>query len=141
MSRNEKNANGTGAANGALNGAVNGDLNGKNTPPGEKGPVARGGTQTGFSVMQITGALERSLDYVDKAFASGNDLILDLSSCPFITVEGLEWLEELLLRADSLRLKVRIVKINPVVYKVFKVAHIATILKACDSPLARGPAC
>lgn len=93
------------------------------------------------TVMQITGSLDRGLDHIDRALASGVDLQLDLSDCNFITVDGLEWLEELLLRAESLRSQVRIVKIQPTVYKVFKVAHIGSILKACDSPAPRGPVC
>jgi anti-anti-sigma regulatory factor len=93
------------------------------------------------TVIVIQGKLERAIDNIDKALASGVDLILDFSECTFITVEGLEWLEELLLRATSLQSSVRMVKIKPTVYKVFKVAHIQSILKACDSPAPRGPVC
>jgi hypothetical protein len=93
------------------------------------------------TVMGITGSLERGIDHIDKALASGVDLILDFSECTFITVEGLEWLEELMLRATSLQSSVRMVKIKPTVYKVFKVAHIQSLLKACDSPAPRGPVC
>jgi hypothetical protein len=93
------------------------------------------------TVIVIQGKLERAIDHIDKALASGVDLILDFSECTFITVEGLEWLEELLLRATSLQSSVRMVKIKPTVYKVFKVAHIQSILKACDSPAPRGPVC
>jgi anti-anti-sigma regulatory factor len=93
------------------------------------------------TVLPVTGSLDRALDHVDKALAGGANLVLDFSECTFITVEGLEWLEELLLRAQSLRLDVRIVRAQPSVYKVFKVAHIGSILKACDSPAPMGPVC
>jgi hypothetical protein len=96
---------------------------------------------TPATVILLPASLERAVDHIDKALASGVDLILDFSECTFITVEGLEWLEELLLRATSLQSSVRMVKIKPTVYKVFKVAHIQNILKACDSPAPRGPVC
>jgi anti-anti-sigma regulatory factor len=94
-----------------------------------------------LTTIQIRGSLERGLDHVDRALASGVDLQLDFSECTFVTVDGLEWLEELLLRAQSLQSQVRIVKMHPTVYKVFKVAHISSLLKACDSPAPRGPVC
>ncbi len=93
------------------------------------------------TVVYIKGSLDRGLDHVDKLLAGGENLVIDFSECNFITVDGLEWLEELLLRAESLQSSVRIVKILPTVYKVFKVAHIRSLLKACDSPAPRGPVC
>jgi hypothetical protein len=92
--------------------------------------------------IAIKGRLERSLDNVDKALAGGNNLLLDFHECTFITVDGLEWLEELLLRAESLGAIVRLVRVPTTQYKVFKVAHIQSILKACGSPPAgMGPVC
>ena len=102
------------------------------TPPGNDGQA---------TVVKIKGSLDRGLDHVDKLLASGCNLTMDLSECDFVTVEGLEWLEELLLRAQSLQLNVRMVKMLPTVYKVFKVAHIRSLLKACDSPAPMGPVC
>jgi anti-anti-sigma regulatory factor len=93
------------------------------------------------TVVAIKGSLDRGLDHVDKVLASKVDLVLDFSECTFVTVDGLEWLEELLLRAESLQSNVRLVKMHPTVYKVFKVAHIRSLLKACDSPAPRGPVC
>jgi hypothetical protein len=93
-------------------------------------------------VIAIKGRLERRLDHVDKALAGGGNLLLDFHECTFITVDGLEWLEELLLRAESLGSIVRLVRVPTSQYKVFKVAHIQSILKACGSPPAgMGPVC
>ena len=93
------------------------------------------------TVVTISGALERGIDQIDKTLASGVDMIIDFSDCTFVSVDGLEWLEELMLRATSLQSTVRMVKMRPTVYKVFKVAHIQSLLKACDSPVPRGPVC
>ena len=116
--------------------------NSKNASTSTNGANSNGASAlvTG-TVLPVTGSLDRALDHVDKALAGGSSLVLDFSECTFITVEGLEWLEELLLRAQSLRLDVRIVKAQPSIYKVFKVAHIGSILKACDSPVLMGPVC
>ena len=85
--------------------------------------------------VRILGALDRGLDDVDRLLASGkSDLELDFSSCNFISVEGLEWLEELLLRADSANASVRFVNLHPPQYKVLKVAHIDSLMRACGAP-------
>ena len=89
----------------------------------------------------IGAKLERALDEVDRLLAPGNvDLKLNFAECAFITVEGLEWLEEMLLRAQSLKAEVSFVNVVPTVYKVFKVAHIDDIMQACGAPVL-GPAC
>jgi hypothetical protein len=85
--------------------------------------------------VRILGALDRGLDDVDRLLASGkSDLELDFSTCNFISVEGLEWLEELLLRADSANTSVRFVNLQPPQYKVLKVAHIDSLMRACGAP-------
>jgi anti-anti-sigma regulatory factor len=82
------------------------------------------------------------IDDVDRLLASGNtDMVLDFAVCDFISVEGLEWLEELMLRAASQSASVRFVNINPSVYKVFKIARIDPVLKACGGTAPSGPAC
>src|ERR1700722_19528461 len=86
-------------------------------------------------LYKVTGQIAGSIDQVDKLLAEGKaELSIDLSGCTFISVEGLEWLEEMLMRANSLQAKVNFVRIPPVIYKVFKVAHIDNILEACGSP-------
>jgi hypothetical protein len=94
------------------------------------------------AVFRIPEQLNRSIDEVDRMLASGNlDLVLDFSSCRFITVDGLEWLEELLLRASSLSAIVRLENVAPAQYKVFKVARIDNVLKACGGLAPAGPVC
>lgn len=85
--------------------------------------------------IRILGELERGLDDVDRVLATGKtDIELDFSACTFISVDGLEWLEEFLLRADSLKSSVKFVNVQSPVYKVFKVAHIDSLMRACGSP-------
>lgn len=86
--------------------------------------------------------LARQVDEVDLTLANGNlDLVLDFESCEFISVDGLEWLEELLMRAGSLGARIELKSVKPSVYKVFKVARIDSVLKACGSLSASGPVC
>ena len=86
--------------------------------------------------------LNRQIDEVDLTLANGNvDLLLKFDNCDFISVEGLEWLEELLLRAQSLNSQVTLKNVKPSIYKVFKVARIDSVLKACGGSLPQGPVC
>lgn len=86
-------------------------------------------------IRKITGELRGSVDEIDKLLASGTvDLTIDFTACTFISVEGLEWLEEMLMRAGSLQANVSFVNMPPPIYKVFKVAHIDSILHASGSP-------
>ena len=93
--------------------------------------------------VKITGSLDKAKDDVDRLVASSNsDIILDFSDCTFVSVEGLEWLEELAIRLDSKNVKVRFENIPPAIYKVFKVSHIDCVLKACGAPSSiQGPVC
>ena len=86
--------------------------------------------------------LNRQINEVDLILAGGNvDLLLDFSQCNFISVDGLEWLEELLLRAESANAQVSLKNVQPPVYKVFKVARIDSISKACGSKTTSAPVC
>lgn len=90
----------------------------------------------------IPETLSKQVAEVDLTLANGNiDLLLDFSACKFISVDGLEWLEELLMRAESAAAKVDLKNVKPSVYKVFKVARIDSVLKACGSSIAAGPVC
>ena len=89
---------------------------------------------------KLSGSLHRAVDEVDRHLALGNsDMVIDFSQCTFISVEGLEWLEEMLMRASSHGAHVRFVHLPPKIYKVFKVAHIDSILAACGSPRPSSP--
>ncbi|MBK9146100.1 MAG: STAS domain-containing protein [Candidatus Melainabacteria bacterium] len=105
-------------------------------------PIKRNGANTGDPV-RIMGSLDRGKVDVDKLIAQSKEqIVLDFATCTFISVEGLEWLEELVMRAASSKLDVRFENIPPTIYKVFKVSHIDGILKACGAPSSRlGPVC
>ncbi len=93
-------------------------------------------------VVYISESLERGIDQIDKELASGVNLTIDFTGCEFISVDGIEWLEELMLRSDSFGSSVHFTNLKPPVYKVFKVARIESLLKACGAPsIALGPSC
>jgi anti-anti-sigma regulatory factor len=95
---------------------------------------------TATNTIRLHGELNRAVDEVEKYLAGGAPFVaLDFSTCTFMTVEGLEWLEELLMRADSQKAEVRFINIPPSIYKVFKVAHIDSISRACGSPSTVAP--
>lgn len=96
-------------------------------------------TQTVFLVPP---QLLRVMEEVDRSMATGNvDVTLDFTTCHFISVEGLEWLEELLLRASSLSASVELINVPPSIYKVFKIARIDSIVRACGGMSASKPVC
>lgn len=100
-------------------------------------------SETQVESIRILGDLDRAKDDVDRLVAaSESDIVLDFSACTFISVEGVEWLEELAIRAESKSINVRFENIPPSIYKVFKISHIDCILKACGAPsTAIGPSC
>jgi hypothetical protein len=94
------------------------------------------------SVFKAPEQLMRAIDEVDRLVAGGNvDLKLDFAQCTFISVDGVEWLEELLMRAPSLSANIELTNVAPSVYKVFKIARIDCIVKACGGMAPSGPVC
>lgn len=90
----------------------------------------------------LAGSLEKAIDEVDRLLlAGGGNLVLDFGAATFVSVEALEWLEELIMRAGSAQVKVAFVNVPPTIYKVFKVAHIDSLLEACGALARSGPAC
>lgn len=93
-------------------------------------------------LVKISGQLNKAQEQIDAKLAKGEvELELDFSEATFVSVEGLEWLEELLLRAQSANSKVNFINIPPTIYKVFKVAHVDLFLEACGAPPVSGPVC
>ena len=93
-------------------------------------------TEKNHAEYKIEGVLDSDIAAVQKLLASGRiNLTLDFSHCTFLSVAGLEWLEEMLFRAESTGSVVTFVNLNPTLYKVLKVAHIDSLLKACGSPV------
>lgn len=94
------------------------------------------------TVFLVPPQLMRVMDEVDRTLATGNvDVTLDFATCHFISVEGVEWLEELLLRASSLSANVELTNVPPSIYKVFKIARHDAIVRACGGMSASGPVC
>ncbi|MCA0315812.1 MAG: STAS domain-containing protein [Candidatus Melainabacteria bacterium] len=96
--------------------------------------------------VRILGQLDRGVDEIDKMLISGDGpLEIDFSACTFVAVDGLEWLEELMLRADSAKRSVHFVNVPPVIYKVFKISHIESLMRACggvsSNKSSKGPVC
>ena len=102
-----------------------------------KGSVAQ------FEPVRIMGALDKAQDDIDRLVAdTKSDIVVDFAACTFVSVEGLEWLEELVIRLESRDIEVRFENIPPSIYKTFKVSHVDCILKACGAPSsAQGPVC
>ena len=91
-------------------------------------------------ICKITGSLIGSQPEIDKLIASGkHDLVIDFSECVFISVPGLEWLKDMLLKAGAAGINITYIAIPPALYKVFKVARIDSILNACGSPSSGSP--
>jgi anti-anti-sigma regulatory factor len=89
----------------------------------------------------LAGTVDRAVEELDQVIASGADVAVSFREVSFISVAGLEWLEELLLRSKSQGVSVRFLDVPPTIYKVFKVAHIGSLLEACGAPAAVGPVC
>ena len=86
---------------------------------------------------KIIGDLSKNDETVEKYVATaGKEILVDFSQCTFISIAGLEWLESMLLKANSGQVKVTFIELPPTLYKVFKVARIESILSACGSPPA-----
>lgn len=93
-------------------------------------------------VCKLPAQLERAVNEIDQLLASGaKALALDFQDVTFITVDGLEWLEELLMHAQSQAAQLKFVNVQPEQYKLFKVAHIPGLLEACGAAPISGPAC
>jgi len=86
-------------------------------------------------ICKIIGSLTGPQPEIDRLIASGKqNLVIDFSECVFISVPGLEWLTDMLLKAGTKGIHVAYVAIPPTLYKVFKVARIESILDASGSP-------
>ena len=59
------------------------------------------------------------------------EILLDLKKVIFISVYFLERLEQFAKRAKSLSVEIKIINVNPSVYKVFQVGRVNTVLKVC----------
>ena len=94
------------------------------------------------TTFKLNGSLSQGQSQVDDLLAKQDmNLILDFAAVTFVSVEGLEWLEELLLRANSMSKGVSFINVPTSIYKVFKVSRIDSLMKACGSMALTGPNC
>jgi anti-anti-sigma regulatory factor len=98
-------------------------------------------TMSELKTIKLDATVDRAVEDVDQVIASGVAVAVSFREVTFVSVAGLEWLEELLLRSQSQGVSVRFVDVPPTIYKVFKVAHIGSLLEACGAVAALGPAC
>lgn len=90
----------------------------------------------------LIGQIKGSIPEVDQLLTSGaQEIKLDFANATFISVEGLEWLEEFLLRCDSKSIPVTFENVPVEIYKVFKVVRIDKIMTACGMMPITGPHC
>ncbi len=99
------------------------------------------GAMRELKTFKLSGSVDRAQAEVEHAVACGDDVAVSFRDVSFVSVSGLEWLEEILLRSQSQGASVSFVEVPPTIYKVFKVAHIDSLLEACGAPISRGPAC
>jgi len=72
-----------------------------------------------------------------KKFASESQspILINFAECTFITVDGLEWLEEFVTSVEASGKHCRFENMIPSIYKVFKVARIDCLLRSCGAPV------
>ncbi|QQR59853.1 MAG: hypothetical protein IPG59_10330 [Candidatus Melainabacteria bacterium] len=79
-----------------------------------------------------------------KKFAaeSQSPIMINFAECTFITVDGLEWLEEFVISVEVTGKHCRFENMIPSIYKVFKVARIDCLLRSCGAPaIPEGAVC
>ena len=93
-------------------------------------------------IFIIPDVLDKAISEVDSCLEKNNSkLSIDFKNCQFISVDGLEWLEEILVRADSKNINVTFCNLKPEIYKVFKIARVDVILKAIGGQTDFAPFC
>ncbi|OGI18650.1 MAG: hypothetical protein A3B68_01340 [Candidatus Melainabacteria bacterium RIFCSPHIGHO2_02_FULL_34_12] len=68
----------------------------------------------------------------DKQLLDRNEILLDFKKVTFVSVLFLERLESFVKRAKDINVKVQITNVSPVIYKVFQVAKVKSILEVCS---------
>lgn len=79
-----------------------------------------------------------------KKFAAETEspILINFAECTFITVDGLEWLEEFVISVEASGKHCRFENMIPSIYKVFKVARIDCLLRSCGAPaIPEGAVC
>jgi anti-anti-sigma regulatory factor len=71
------------------------------------------------------------LDILDKDILDKKEVSIDFKNVRFISVYFLERFEQLINRAIDLGVDIRILNVQPNIYKVFQVARLKKILALC----------
>lgn len=77
------------------------------------------------------GEIQGAQKFLDE---NESPLVINFTQCTFITVDGLEWLEEYVTSVEAKNKSCRFENLKPSIYKVFKVARIDCLLRSCGSP-------
>lgn len=69
---------------------------------------------------------------LESQLLDNNELIVDFEDVSFISVYFLERLENFTQGARKLAVKIRLINVQPSIYKVFQVARVKDILESCS---------
>lgn len=75
---------------------------------------------------------ERLFNLLDKKILDRKEIFLDFNKTSFISVYFLERLAQFVNRAKDLNVRVKIINLSPVIYKVFSVARVKNVLEVCE---------
>ena len=76
--------------------------------------------------------IDNAFSYLEKQALDQVEIILDFSNLSFISVYFLESLESFIKKIKELNLEIKIINVQPFLYKVFQVARIKNILEVCS---------
>ena len=76
--------------------------------------------------------IDLAFNTLDKKLLDRNEISIDCGKTKFISVHFLERLTQFVTRAKDLSVKIKIVNLSPVIYKVFHVARVKNILEVCE---------
>lgn len=75
--------------------------------------------------------INQIFDDLENQLMDKGEVIVDFQKVTFISVYFLERLENLVKKAKSLNVQIKITGVNPDIYKVFQVARVSDVLGVC----------
>ncbi len=96
-----------------------------------------------FDTVKVPAIFNGEIQGAKKLAAeTESPVLINFAECTFITVDGLEWLEEFVTSVEASGKHCRFQNMTPSIYKVFKVARIDCLLRSCGAPaIAEGAVC
>ena len=82
--------------------------------------------------MILNKEIDNAFNYLEKQALDQTEIILDFNDLSFISVYFLESLESFIKKIKGLNLGIKIINMQPSIYKVFQVARIKNILEVCS---------